>query len=71
MNDEQEQPRWPQGPSPRPLRYGWAVVVSLLLGLSLLLDRNSAWLPLINRAIDLIQLQIAPQGAGGQAAEQH
>lgn len=42
------------------MRYGWAVVVSLLLGLSLLLDRNNAWLPLINRAIDLLQQQSAP-----------
>lgn len=56
-----EQPGpWPQGPSPRVLRYGWAVVVSVLLVLSFVLEKESAWLPLLNQAIDLLQQQQAP-----------
>lgn len=45
---------------PRELKYAWAAGVTLLLGLSLAVDRNSSWLPLIHRAIDLLQQQTTP-----------
>lgn len=45
---------------PRGLKYAWGVGVTVLLALSLAVDRNSAWLPLINRAIDILQQQNAP-----------
>ena len=45
---------------PRALKYAWGVGVTLLVGLSLVLDRGSAWMPLVHRAIDLMQTQTAP-----------
>lgn len=45
---------------PRALKYAWGVGVTLLVGLSLVVDRGSAWMPLIHRAIDLLQTQTAP-----------
>ena len=62
MSSEKEEPRKPRpkGPSPRVLRYGWAASISGLLALGLLTDTQSAWLPLINQAIDLLQLQHQP-----------
>jgi hypothetical protein len=45
---------------PRALKYAWGVGVTLLVGLSLVLDRGSAWMPLVHRAIDLLQSQTAP-----------
>lgn len=45
---------------PRPLKYTWGVGLTLLVGLSLVLDRGSAWMPLVHRAIDLMQTQTAP-----------
>lgn len=45
---------------PRPLKYAWGVGITLLVGLSLAVDRGSAWMPLIHRAIDLLQTQTAP-----------
>lgn len=48
---------------PRAMKYAWGVGMTLLLGLSLVVDRGSDWMPLINRAIDLLQLQTAPTGS--------
>lgn len=45
---------------PRAIKYTWGVGVTLLVGLSLVLDRGSAWMPLVHRAIDLLQTQTAP-----------
>ena len=45
---------------PRAMKYAWGVGMTLLLGLSLVVDRGSDWMPLINRAIDLLQLQTVP-----------
>lgn len=45
---------------PRALKYAWGVGVTVLVGLSLVLDRGSAWMPLIHQAIDLLQNQTAP-----------
>lgn len=45
---------------PRFLKYAWGVGVTVLLSLSLVLDQGSAWLPLVHRAIDLLQNQTAP-----------
>ena len=45
---------------PRALKYAWGVGVTLLVGLSLVVDRGSAWMPLIHRAIDLLQTQTVP-----------
>ena len=45
---------------PRAIKYAWGVGVTLLVGLSLVVDRGSAWMPLIHRAIDLMQTQTAP-----------
>jgi hypothetical protein len=45
---------------PRAIKYAWGVGVTLLVGLSLVVDRGSAWMPLIHRAIDLLQTQTAP-----------
>ena len=45
---------------PRALKYAWGVGVTLLVALSLVVDRGSAWMPLIHRAIDLLQTQTAP-----------
>ena len=60
----QEQPEQQQPPSipplPRPLKYAWGVGMTLLIAASLLLDRGSEWLPLVNRAIDLLQQMNAP-----------
>jgi hypothetical protein len=61
MKKPPEQKRWPQaGPSPRLLRYGWAAAVSGLLAFGLASEQQSAWMPLINHAIDLLQQQTAP-----------
>ena len=45
---------------PRALKYAWGVGVTLLMGLTLVLDSGSAWMPLVHRAIDLLQNQTAP-----------
>ncbi len=45
---------------PRGLKYLWGLVMTLLLATSLLLERGSPWMPLVNRAIDLMQQQTAP-----------
>jgi hypothetical protein len=45
---------------PRALKYAWGVGVTVLLGLSVVLDRGSAWMPLVHQAIDLLQNQTAP-----------
>jgi len=45
---------------PRALKYAWGVGVTLLMGLTLVLDSGSAWMPLVHRAIDLLQNQSAP-----------
>lgn len=55
MREAAEVPRMP-----RAIKYAWGVGVTLLLGLSLVLDRGSAWMPLVHRAIDLLQNQTAP-----------
>jgi hypothetical protein len=49
-----------QSRMPRALKYAWGLGVTLLVGLSLVLDRGSAWMPLVHRAIDLMQTQTAP-----------
>lgn len=60
-NQEQLQRRDPKTlRMPRRLKYAWGVGVTVLLALSLAVDRNSAWLPLINRAIDILQQQNTP-----------
>jgi hypothetical protein len=56
--EEQSQNPVPQ--MPRALKYAWGVGMTALLASSLLLDRGSDWMPLINRAIDLLQQQTAP-----------
>lgn len=56
MSEKKKTPNgWPQGPSSRPARYVWAALVSGLLVASVLSERQSAWLPLINQAIDVLQ----------------
>lgn len=45
---------------PRTVKYAWGAAVTLLLGLSLAVDRGSEWMPLVHRAIDLLQTQTAP-----------
>jgi hypothetical protein len=45
---------------PRTVKYVWGAAVTLLLGMSLVIDRGSAWMPLVHRAIDLLQTQTAP-----------
>jgi len=45
---------------PRTVKYAWGAAVTLLLGLSLMIDRGSEWLPLVHRAIDLLQTKTAP-----------
>lgn len=59
---EKEQQPWPQGQSPRVARYGWALAISALVGLSLAMEDGSKWAPLVNTAIDLLQQQISPTG---------
>jgi hypothetical protein len=48
---------------PRRLKYAWAAVVSLLLVISVLVEDSSKWQPLINQAIDMLQLQASPPPA--------
>lgn len=66
QNPDQQQPEQKAQGSipqmPRTVKYAWGVVVTILLGLSLVLDRGNPWLPLLNRAIDLMQEQTAPTG---------
>lgn len=45
---------------PRAIKYAWGLGMTALLAASLLLDRGSDWMPLINRAIDLLQQQTVP-----------
>jgi hypothetical protein len=45
---------------PRPVKYAWGVAMTLLVVLSLTLDKGSALMPLVHRAIDALQLQTAP-----------
>ena len=61
-NPEQPEQQQPQSipPLPRPLKYAWGVGMTLLIAASLLLDRGSEWLPLVNRAIDLLQQMNSP-----------
>ena len=47
----------PKKPAPRPAKYAWAAAVSALLLGSVAFEAGSAWLPLINQAIDLLQRQ--------------
>lgn len=47
----------PKRPAPRPAKYAWAAAVSGLLLGSVAFEAGSAWLPLINQAIDLLQRQ--------------
>lgn len=53
-------PPLPEGKMPRGLKYAWGAGLTLLVGLSLAVDRGSEWMPLIHRAIDLMQTQTAP-----------
>lgn len=55
---KRDTPNLPQ--MPRALKYAWGVGVTLLVGLSLVLDRGSAWMPLVHQAIDMLQNQTAP-----------
>lgn len=55
-----EEPQASVPPMPRGLKYLWGLVMTLLLAASLLLERGSPWMPLVNRAIDLMQQQTAP-----------
>lgn len=56
----EEQPQGPVPQMPRAIKYAWGLGMTALLAASLLLDRGSDWMPLINRAIDLLQQQTAP-----------
>lgn len=48
----------------RSLKFLWAAAVSVLLALSLTLDRSSPLLPLVHRAIDFLQAERAPLAPG-------
>lgn len=39
----------------QPIKYVWAIGLSLVLGVSLLLDTDSKWRPLLNQIIDVMQ----------------
>lgn len=47
-------------PMPRVIKYAWGGCISGLLIASILLGRDSAWLPILNQAIDLLQEQNSP-----------
>ena len=47
-------------PLPRSVKYAWGVAVSALLLLSLLVDKDSPFMPVINQAIDVLQQQRTP-----------
>ena len=47
-------------PLPRSVKYAWGVAVSVLLLLSLLVDKDSPFIPVINQAIDVLQQQRTP-----------
>ena len=47
-------------PLPRQVKYAWGVALTALVALSMFVDRSSVWMPLINRAIDALQLQTGP-----------
>ncbi len=50
----------PNGKAPRPLKYFWAFLVSVLLVMSMTLEKENVFMPLINTAIDLLQQQASP-----------
>jgi hypothetical protein len=45
---------------PRGVKYAWGGIMTLLLAGSMYLDRGHELMPLIHRAIDLMQVQTAP-----------
>ena len=47
-------------PMPRVIKYAWGGCISGLLIASIFLGRDSAWLPILNQAIDLLQEQNSP-----------
>jgi hypothetical protein len=57
---EQQRQDSPLPQMPREMKYAWGVAMTVLVTLSLLLDRGSAWMPLIHKAIDALQVQTAP-----------
>lgn len=56
--DQRNREDFPQ--MPRPVKYAWGFSMTLLVVLSLTLDKGSALMPLVHRAIDALQLQTAP-----------
>ena len=57
QNREATEPKQGVPQMPRSLKYAWGLGMTALLAGSLLVDRESSWMPLINRAIDLMQQQ--------------
>lgn len=53
---EDEQP----SPMPRSVKYAWGIGLTVLVALSMVVDRSSPFMPLIHRAIDALQIQTAP-----------
>jgi len=45
---------------PRPAKYAWGIGMTALVASSLLIDKSSGWMPLVNQAIDLLQQQTTP-----------
>jgi hypothetical protein len=50
----------PPNKMPRGVKYAWGGIMTLLLAGSMYLDRGHELMPLIHRAIDLMQVQTAP-----------
>lgn len=46
--------------TPRTVKWIWGGTLTVLMVLSLVVDRGSVWAPLIQKAIDTLQLQTAP-----------
>jgi len=50
----------PLPPMPREIKWIWGGTLTVFVLLSLVVDRGSAWAPLIHQAIDALQLHNAP-----------
>lgn len=60
---KQEQEKLQQSqlpPMPRSVKWIWGGTLTVLMVLSLVVDRGSVWAPLIQKGIDVLQLQTAP-----------
>lgn len=49
------------------IKYAWAALLSLSVAGLALTDGNSAWRPLLNGLIDLLQQQHQPEGTNNEA----